>query len=100
MKNNKIKDWENIHKDATTWAKWMSLYEAVNIIADKAQEKNIPFSKIEIKPLEIYKYMESMENIFLRKILKNEYKIDVCYEESIPNFVDAGCKNKDYQYSP
>lgn len=78
---NKNNNFENIQKEATTWAKWMSLYEAVNIIADKAQEKNIPFSKIEIKPLEVYKYMEATENIFLRKILKDEYKIDVCYED-------------------
>jgi ArsR family metal-binding transcriptional regulator len=81
MKKNKQKKFEVVHQEASTCAKWMSLYEAVNIIADKAQEKNIPFSKIEIKPLEVYKYMEATENIFLRKILRDEYQIDVCYDD-------------------
>jgi ArsR family metal-binding transcriptional regulator len=74
---NKNKNWNQIHKEALLWSKWMSLYEAVNMIADKAEEKNIPFQKVEIKPLAVYKYMESTENIFLRKILKQEYNIDV-----------------------
>ena len=78
---NKNKNWNQIHKEALLWSKWMSLYEAVNMIADKAEEKNIPFQKVEIKPLAVYKYMESTENIFLRKILKQEYNIDVCFNE-------------------
>ena len=92
MNKNKNKNFENIQQEATTWAKWMSLYEAVNIIADKAQEKNIPFSKIEIKPLEVYKYMEATENIFLRKILKDEYKIDICYD----GFLEKGFNYEKY----
>lgn len=78
---NKNKNWDQIHQEALSWSKWMALYEAVNMIADKAEEKNIPFQKVEIKPLAVYKYMESTENIFLRKILKQEYNIDVCFNE-------------------
>lgn len=79
--SKKNKNWNQIHKEALLWSKWMSLYEAVNMIADKAEEKNIPFQKVEIKPLAVYKYMESTENIFLRKILKQEYNIDVCFND-------------------
>jgi len=79
--NKKNKNWNEIHQEALSWSKWMALYEAVNMIADKAEEKKIPFQKIEIKPLAVYKYMESTENIFLRKILKQEYNIDVCFND-------------------
>lgn len=78
---NKNKNWKQIHQEALVWSKWMALYEAVNMIANKAEEKNIPFTKVEIKPLAIHKYMESTENIFLRKILKQEYNIDVCFND-------------------
>lgn len=81
MKTKKNKNWKKIHKEASEWARWMSLFEAVNIIADKAEEKGMPFQKIEIKPLAVYKYMEMTENIFLRKILKQDYNIDLYFEE-------------------
>lgn len=80
------KNWDKIHKEASAWARWMSLFEAVNIIADKAEEKGISFQKVEIKPLAIHKYMEMTENIFLRKILKQEYNIDLFFEELEENF--------------
>jgi len=86
MKTKKNKNWKKIHKEASEWARWMSLFEAVNIIADKAEEKGLPFQKIEIKPLAVYKYMEMTENIFLRKILKQDYNIDLYFEELEENF--------------
>jgi len=33
--------WEIAQKKASVLARWLSLYEAVNIIADKAEEKGI-----------------------------------------------------------
>ena len=90
MKTKNNKNWDKIHTEASQWARWMSLFEAVNIIADKAEEKGVPFQKIDIKPLAVYKYMEMTENIFLRKILKQEYNIDLYFKEDdicqkIPN---------------
>jgi hypothetical protein len=87
MKNN----WLNIHKDSSKWARWIALYEAVNYCADKAEEKKIPFNKVNLKPLEIMKYITSTEDIILKKILKHEHKIDVCFKEDEPNI-------KDYSY--
>jgi len=78
-KNNK--NWKTIHEESSKWARWIALYEAINYCADKAQEKKIPFHKINLKPLEIMRYMSSTEDIILRKLLKHEHNIDVCFEE-------------------
>jgi hypothetical protein len=75
------KSWNVIHEESSKWARWIALYEAINYCADKAEEKNIPFNKINLKPLEIMKYISSTEDIILRKLLKCEHNIDVCYEE-------------------
>lgn len=94
----KRKTWENIHNESLTWAKWMALYEAVNLISDKAEERGVPFSQIELKPLAIHKYMESTENLFLRKILKQEHNIDVCFDNKNNNFVFDEIKKENYAY--
>jgi hypothetical protein len=87
MNNN----WINIHKDSSKWARWIALYEAVNYCADKAEERKIPFNKVNLKPLEIMKYITSTEDIILKKILRQEHNIDVCFKEDEPNI-------KDYSY--
>jgi hypothetical protein len=80
--------WDKTHQDASTLSRWIALYEAVNIIADKAEEKGIPVEKVEFKPLAIHKYMESTENIILMKILEEQYKIKVCYSEDTAKSLD------------
>ena len=77
-----MKNWKGIHKESSKWARWMALYEAINYCADKAEEKKIPFNKINLKPLEIMRYITSTEDIILRKILKQEHNIDLCYNEN------------------
>lgn len=78
--------WDKTYNEASQLARWIALFEAVNMVADKAEEKKIPFNKVDIKPLAIYKYMESTENIILNKILKDVYNINVSYsEETIEN---------------
>ena len=75
-----LKNWENIHHEASTWARWIALYEAINCLADKAEEKGVKFEKLDLKPLKILEYIKSTEDVILRKLLKKEYNIDVCYE--------------------
>jgi hypothetical protein len=82
MKNNNMNNWENIHEESSKWARWIALYEAINYCADKAEEKKIPFNKLNLKPLEIMRYISSTEDIILKKLLKEEYNIDVCYSEN------------------
>jgi hypothetical protein len=97
-----MKNWKVIHEESSKWARWIALYEAVNYIADKAEDKKIPFNKVELPPLAIMKYITATEDIILRKILKHEHNIDVCYNEDIPlkykNLVPEN--EEEYQYSP
>lgn len=87
---NPLSWWSQTHEKASVLARWISLYEAVNLIADKAEEKNIKLEDIQFKPLDIYDYMQATENINLKKILKELYKIQICYPE------DASDEFKDF----
>lgn len=62
-------------------ARWIALYEAVNIIYDKADEKGLDEETIELKPLDIKDYMDFTVDIYHRQILKDIYKIDVFYDD-------------------
>lgn len=84
--------WGHAQEKSAVLARWMSLFEAVNIIADKAEEKNIPLEKVEMSPLDIRDFMSATEDIYLKKILESDYKIKICYEEDasedIKNLMD------------
>jgi hypothetical protein len=78
----KNKNWVQIQKETSTLAKWMALYEAINYCADKADERKIPFNKVNLKPLEIMKYISSTEDGIQKKLLKINYDIDIYYVEN------------------
>jgi hypothetical protein len=78
----KNKNWVQIQKETSTLAKWMALFEAINYCADKADERKIPFNKVNLKPLEIMKYISSTEDGIQKKLLKINYDIDVYYVEN------------------
>lgn len=85
MKTKKTKpvlSWEEVHGEATSLSKWMALYDAVNLIYDKAKEKGIKNEKIVYKPKAIKNFIKSTEDIYLKKILRDSYNIDICYDES------------------
>jgi hypothetical protein len=48
--------------------RWAALEEAVNVISEKCDEKNISFESIELKPLEILKYVDSATDKIYEKI--------------------------------
>ena len=76
--------WKEAQEKSTVLARWMALYEAVNLIGDKADERNIPLEKIKISPLDIEDYMAATEDIFLKKILEEDYKIKICHLDDAP----------------
>ena len=86
------KNWKVITETSAKWARWIALYEAVNIIMDKAEEKNIPVENIVFKPLEIRDYISSTEDIILRKILSQEHNINIEYKE------EEVTKKDEYQF--
>jgi len=48
--------------------RWSALEEAVNIIGDKAEDKGVPFESIELKPLDLFKYIESATDKIYEKV--------------------------------
>ena len=77
--------WEKTHSEASTMARWIAMYEAVNIVADKADEKNIAPEDVVYKPKAIQDYIEKTHPIILRKLLEEDYKIQICYSEEPTN---------------
>jgi hypothetical protein len=78
---NPLAWWGETQEKSQILSKWMALYEAVNVIADKAEERNIPLDEVEFKPLDIRDYIASTQDIYLRKILQEDYKINICHNE-------------------
>lgn len=83
-KNNSLKWLKEVHSEAATMARWMAMYEAVNIVADKAEEKGIISDDVVYKPKAIQDYIDSTQDIILRKILEQEYNIRINYVEESP----------------
>lgn len=48
--------------------RWAALEEAVNVIGDKCEDKGIPFESIELKPLDLFKYVESASDKIYEKV--------------------------------
>ena len=84
MKN---KNWKILHEETIKWARWIALYEAIQFCADKAEEKGIPFDKLDLKPLKLLEYMDSVQDIIIRKLLKQEHNIDIVYSDEAKKFV-------------
>lgn len=62
------------NKDIYSLARWAALFESINMIADKAEEKQVAFEKIELKPLKILEYVDSTSDIIMRKLLEEKKK--------------------------
>ena len=78
---NVLKIWEKSNNEAEQLARWMSLYDAVNLIFDKAEEKGMDIENIELPPIKIKEYMDSVVDIYHRNLLKNIHGIDIFYSE-------------------
>jgi hypothetical protein len=48
--------------------RWSALEEAVNIIGDKCEDRNIDFDSVELKPLEIQKYIDIATDKIYEKV--------------------------------
>jgi hypothetical protein len=60
------------NKEIYQLARWAALYESINMIADKAEEKKVSFEKVELKPLKILEYIDSTSDIIMRKLLEEK----------------------------
>jgi hypothetical protein len=48
--------------------RWTALEEAINVIGEKCEEKNIDFDGVELKPLEILKYVDLATDKIFEKV--------------------------------
>lgn len=49
--------------------RWASLKEAIDIVGDKCDEREIDFDKFDLKPLDLLKYVDSMTDELYSKAL-------------------------------
>jgi hypothetical protein len=59
-------------KKLYTLSRWAALYEAINMIADKTEEKQMSFERVELKPLKILEYVDATSDIIMRKMLEQK----------------------------
>jgi hypothetical protein len=48
--------------------RWSALEEAVNIIGDKCEDKGVSFDSIELKPLDLMKYVDGATDKIYEKV--------------------------------
>lgn len=48
--------------------RWTALEEAINVIGDKCDDRNIDFDTVELKPLDILKYIDSATDKIYEKV--------------------------------
>lgn len=58
--------------DLYTLCRWASLKEAIDIVADKCEEKRIDFNGFDVKPSDLLKYVDSMTDDLYYKVMNQE----------------------------
>ena len=48
-------------------SRWIALQEAMELIGDKCDERNIDFETVELKPLEILKYVDNASDVIFQR---------------------------------
>jgi hypothetical protein len=48
--------------------RWSALEEAINVIGDKCDDRNVDFDKVELKPLDILKYIDIATDKIYEKV--------------------------------
>jgi len=48
--------------------RWTALEEAINIIGEKCDDKNIDFDNVDLKPLDILKYIDNATDKIYEKV--------------------------------
>lgn len=80
MKTTKSKKSEQFPKKTVTLdgmslyelCRWASLKDAIDIVGDKCEEKQIDFDNFDLKPLDLLKYVDSMTDELYNKVLDHE----------------------------
>jgi hypothetical protein len=58
--------------DLYSLCRWASLKEAIDLVGEKCEEKNIDFDTFDLKPLDLLKYVETMTDELYNKVSQNK----------------------------
>jgi hypothetical protein len=80
MKTLKVKNSSSYPKKTVTLdgmdlyslCRWASLKEAIDLVGEKCEEKNIDFDTFDLKPLDLLKYVETMTDELYNKVSQNK----------------------------
>jgi hypothetical protein len=64
-------------EDVVYLARWIALYEAINMIADEALSRKKEFNKLKLSPVKIKKYISSVEDHIQKKLLEDDLKSNI-----------------------
>jgi hypothetical protein len=59
------------------YARWIALYDAINMIADEAEQRNKKFENLKLSPVRIKKYIASVEDQIQRKLVGEELRTTI-----------------------
>lgn len=77
MKNEKYPKKSITIEGLSTYSlcRWSALKDAVDIIAEKCEEKKVDFETFDIKPLDILKYVDTATDDLYNKVLNQEVEV-------------------------
>ena len=58
--------------DLYSLCRWASLKDAIDLVGEKCEEKQIDFETFDLKPLDLLKYVDSMTDDLYNKALRQE----------------------------
>lgn len=67
----------NKFNESMYYARWIALYEAINMIADEAKTRKKSFDSLKLSPVKIKKYISSVEDQIQRRLLQNDLNANV-----------------------
>jgi len=65
---NKVSDVDISKLSLYELCRWTALEEAINVIGDKCDDRKIDFDKVELKPLDILKYIDTATDKIYEKV--------------------------------
>jgi hypothetical protein len=80
MKTIELKSKQNFPKKTATLegmdlyslCRWASLKDAVDIVGEKCEARNIDFNTFDLRPLDLLKYVDSMTDELFYKVTQQE----------------------------
>jgi phosphate uptake regulator len=60
--------------DVYSLCRWASLKEAIDLIGEKCDERNIDFDSFDVKPLDLLKYVDSMTDDLYNRVTQTPFQ--------------------------